>query len=170
MKHYRYLVIVALLITLLSAQFPTLAQNDAPLVLARVPLSAAAELPIYAELKDATGTAYALVRTSRAMLQSSAAPYQILDVASAETRYLVALERRPGARMQALALANVIYDDGRAGRDPGAGRRAERGRLRALLAAGSAARDDDPRPPGGDDDLFAAGRRDDRPSHAIGSL
>ncbi len=113
MKHYRYLVIVALLITLLSAQFPTLAQNDAPLVLARVPLSAAAELPIYAELEDATGTAYALVRTSRAMLQSSAAPYQILDVASAETRYLVALERRPGARMQAPALANVIYDDGR---------------------------------------------------------
>ncbi|MBI5441749.1 MAG: M28 family peptidase, partial [Deltaproteobacteria bacterium] len=90
-------------------------QADSPRFLARFPVEgslAAVPFPVYAHLQAADGTEYALVLASagRLALDTRAVP---LGPATSAGEFVVALERRPGARRLAAALAEVLFDDGR---------------------------------------------------------
>lgn len=99
------------------------AQSDDVPVLARIDLSDAAQardllagvydLPVYAHLQDAAGRDYALVIAPQARLEQSGLSYRILDADARGGEYVLALERRPGARAGAARFVNVLYDDGR---------------------------------------------------------
>jgi hypothetical protein len=96
--------------------------GDVP-VLARIDLTDAAQarnlltgvynLPVYAHLQDAAGRDYALVIAPQARLEQSGLSYRILDADARGGEYVLALERRPGARASAAQSVNVLYDDGR---------------------------------------------------------
>ncbi len=85
--------------------------------LLRIELRGALEdlgLPIHAHLRGADGTEYVLVRATPARVQSLGIEYIVLDPASSvDTEYLIALERRPGARERVAENFDTILDDGR---------------------------------------------------------
>lgn len=105
----------ALLAALLLASATPGASAEAPLVLARVPAGvslADAPLPVHARLTGADGAEYALVLASAdglALARNAA----VLSPAVRASEFVVARERRPGARLQAATLAQVLFDDGR---------------------------------------------------------
>jgi protocatechuate 3,4-dioxygenase beta subunit len=91
------------------------AQSEPP-ILARVEVTGVVDdlgLPVYAHLQDAAGNDYALVIAPLSQLDLSAAGYTVLDPEMDGTPYLIALERRPGARPRATQVVNVLHDDGR---------------------------------------------------------
>ena len=68
-------------------------------------------LPVHAVLQDAGGVDYVLVLApAESGLALGAA---VVDAHAADTGYLVALERRPGAREAAATAIPVLLDDGR---------------------------------------------------------
>ena len=95
------------------------AQSPASDVLARIDVTGMLndiDLPVYAHLQGADGVEYALVIASTAELQASGQPFTVLHQPTApagERRYLIALERIEGARLQAAGLVDVLLDDGR---------------------------------------------------------
>ncbi len=113
MKRY-WLVLISLLIFLLSGSVAR-AQTPEALVLARVEWTRAAQasLPIYALLRDAAGDDYALVITSLARLQSASVAYRMLDMNAIAGDYVIAVERRPGARAAVAQRVTVLLDDGK---------------------------------------------------------
>jgi hypothetical protein len=91
------------------------ASSTASLVLARmeVPVSLTQlNLAVYADLMDGAGKYYALVIGPPAQL-SLAGSFIVIDEYLPGIRYLIARERRPGARIQAASVAAILYDDGR---------------------------------------------------------
>lgn len=73
-------------------------------------------IPIHAHLLDAAGQEYVLTLVSEQTLQQRQLSYRVLDAVAAlkpDEWYLLAYERRQGARQQASAFATVLYDDGR---------------------------------------------------------
>ena len=87
-----------------------------PQVLARVEIAGTSDLfdlPIYAHLQDATGRDYALVIASLSRLQQADVSYRIVDGDALGATYILALERRSGARQRAAQSFAVLYDDGR---------------------------------------------------------
>jgi hypothetical protein len=88
---------------------------DAP-VLARVEWSGAPvpTLPVYALIRDAAARDYALVLAPLNHLRQSGARYRVLDANGARPEdYVIARERRAGARTQAARQLAVLDDDGR---------------------------------------------------------
>jgi PKD repeat protein len=71
------------------------------------------DLPIYAHLQDAAGRDYVLTLASLSRLEQAGVSYRILDSDARGVTYIIALERRPGARQQATQQISVLYDDGR---------------------------------------------------------
>jgi len=91
------------------------ASPSAPAVLARVPSGGSLDdgsLPVYAQLRGADGVEYALtfVPAERLALASAA---RVLATAGSPEEFVVALERRAGARARASSIADVVLDDGR---------------------------------------------------------
>ena len=86
-----------------------------PLVLARVEMTEAMTraLPVYAQLQDAAGKEYAVVLAPRAQVEATGAPYRGFETAARASDYVIARERRRGARANAARWAPVVYDDGR---------------------------------------------------------
>lgn len=122
----------ALLAALLLTAAPQ-APAASPLVLARVPVDgpiASVPLPVHAHLAGVDGTEYALVLAfpERLALVSRAVA---LAPAAAASEFVVARERRPGARRLAPDLAEVLFDDGRQ-----VVARADEGQAEALALAG----------------------------------
>lgn len=73
-------------------------------------------IPIHAHLQDATGQEYVLTFASEQTLQQRQVSYRVLDAMTAlkpDEWYLLAYERRQGARQRAAAFATVLYDDGK---------------------------------------------------------
>ncbi|MBK9964465.1 MAG: Zn-dependent exopeptidase M28 [Holophagales bacterium] len=106
---------LALYATLLLGASAPGAAAVSPLVLARVPVEgslAGVSLPVHALLVGADGAEYALVLSSAERLALTPRALALGPAASAR-EFVVALERRPGARRQAPALAEVLFDDGR---------------------------------------------------------
>jgi hypothetical protein len=71
------------------------------------------DLPVYADLVDGAGKYYALVITSPERLQKAGGSFLALDDYLPGTRYLIARQRRPGARLRAALATGVLLDDGR---------------------------------------------------------
>lgn len=70
-------------------------------------------LPVYAHLVDQSGSEYALVITPVEQLYISGLVYQTIDFYADPGSYLLALERRKGAREEAARQFEVLFDDGR---------------------------------------------------------
>ena len=83
-------------------------------VLARVELGAEwPDLPLFAVLQDPSGADYALVVAPLARLEESGTSFRVLDQNVRAGDYVIALERRPGARSLAWQDFPVVFDDGR---------------------------------------------------------
>ena len=109
----RHLALLPVLL-LLSVAAPRIAAGS-PLVLARVPVDrslADVPLPVLAHLRTADGTEYALVLAPAERLALLTRAVTLAPAASAG-EFVVARERRSGARRQAAGLAEVLFDDGR---------------------------------------------------------
>ena len=106
----------ALLAWLVVAAPAGAAESAAPL-LARIDVSgslAAFPLPVHAQLRDAAGRDYLLVRAAAADLEASGWDFQILDADAAGTDYVLAFEFRKGARAAAAQTGfQIVHDDGR---------------------------------------------------------
>ena len=70
-------------------------------------------LPVYAHLRDATGNEYALVITPVEHLYTAGLVYRTIDTEAIPGTYLLALERRKGAREAAAQRFEILLDDGR---------------------------------------------------------
>ena len=108
------LILVSLLLGSMGQTLVLGAQPE-PLVLARVEVTDGVDalgLPVYAHLQDAAGNEYALVITPVSQLDQAGVDYRILDTEASGSAYVVALERRPGARQQAAQVVAVLLDDG----------------------------------------------------------
>lgn len=111
---FAVLCLMLLLLTM-AVWTPEPAFSAEPMVLARVEVPgsiAELNLPVYADLLDGAGKYYALVIATPARLTMTGA-FQTIDEYLPGTRYLIARERRTGARMQAASTGKVLYDDGR---------------------------------------------------------
>jgi hypothetical protein len=107
---------LALLLALSAGWAPGAAFASEPLALARVEVPDSLlklNLPVYADLTDGAGRPYALVIATTSQLTATGASFQALDEYRPGTRYLIARERRPGARAQAASAVKILYDDGR---------------------------------------------------------
>jgi len=103
--------IIGLLSLLAGRAVPQIGETP---VLARVELGAIfPALPLQAILQDAQGRDYALVIAKASRLRSSGANYRVLEANARASDYMIALERRPGARQVAALLFQVLEDDGR---------------------------------------------------------
>jgi hypothetical protein len=69
-------------------------------------------LPVFCDLIDGAGRYYALVIATQEDLKTAGVDFRVIDEYLPGTRYLIALERRPGARKQAAPAVRVLYDDG----------------------------------------------------------
>ncbi len=69
-------------------------------------------LPIYAHLRDARDQEYVLTIASPGELEGLGQPYQVLDTVTAGATYVIALERRQGARAAAASRFQLLMDDG----------------------------------------------------------
>ncbi len=97
----------------LAVPSPTTGSSE-PLALMRVDLAtpvAKLGLPVRAVLRDRAGVTYALVLAPASVGKPLGA--RVLDEDSAGARYLIALERREGARAEAARRFPVLLDDGR---------------------------------------------------------
>ena len=84
-------------------------------VLARVEVSGSLSdigLPVYADFLDSRGNYYALTIAARGQLQSAGLSFHVIDEYLPGNRYLIARERRPGARSRVAQEARVLHDDG----------------------------------------------------------
>jgi len=108
------LLLASSLIFLFTASAARAQTFDAP-ILTRVAWASAvrAALPIYAQLRDATGAESALVIASLARLQTAGVAYEVLDTDARAGNYVIAAERRPGARARAASLVTILHDDGK---------------------------------------------------------
>ncbi len=109
-----WLILVSLLLGSMGQTLVLGAQPE-PLVLARVEVTDGVDalgLPVYAHLQDAAGKEYALVIAPVSQLDQAGVDYRILDTEASGSAYVVALERRVGARQQAAQVVNVLLDDG----------------------------------------------------------
>ncbi len=73
-------------------------------------------IPIHAHLLDAAGQEYVLTLVSEQTLQQRQLSYRVLDAVTTlkpDEWYLLAYERRQGARQRAAAFVTVLYDDGK---------------------------------------------------------
>lgn len=70
-------------------------------------------VPIYAHLRDTLGQEYVLTIASLGELDGLMRPYQVLDTVADGTTYIMALERRQGARRAAALRFQLLMDDGR---------------------------------------------------------
>lgn len=70
------------------------------------------KLPVFSDLIDGAGKYYALTIATQSQLQMAGVSFRTIDEYLPGTRYLIALERRPGARMQAALETTILYDDG----------------------------------------------------------
>jgi hypothetical protein len=70
-------------------------------------------LPVYAHLCDGNGNEYALVITPVEHLNISGLAYRTIDTEAIPGTYLLALERRKGAREAAAQRFEILFDDGR---------------------------------------------------------
>jgi PKD repeat protein len=85
-------------------------------VLARIDVAGNIEdlgIPIHADLVDSSGQEYLLTIAAPATLEHLKERVRILDPAAEGKRYLIALERRGGARRDASSKVKVLHDDGR---------------------------------------------------------
>ncbi len=92
------------------------ASADPPRCLARVEVDRPLDqlkVPVYAHLVGGDGGEYALVKAPVAALRAAGLAYRILDDVAADSGYLLALERLPGARQQAARRYRPLHDDGR---------------------------------------------------------
>jgi len=123
MKHMKKATVLKLLGWLILAslllgstgQTLVLGAQPEPLMLARVEVTDGVDalgLPVYAHLQDAAGKEYALVIAPVSQLDQAGVDYRILDTEASGSAYVVALERRPGARQQAAQVVDVLLDDG----------------------------------------------------------
>ena len=106
-------LMVAALLLLLASAPP--AAGDAPVALLRVDLEGPVTglgLPVHALLQDAEGRDYALVLAPPAEAPARRSTVLDPDAASAPG-WIIALERRPGAREAAASRFGVLMDDGR---------------------------------------------------------
>jgi len=106
---------LAALASLLLAVAAPRGEAEPARFLARIPVDgslSAVPFPVAAHLKGADGTEYALVLASAGRLALDARAVALAPATNAG-EFVVALERRPGARRQAAALAEVLFDDGR---------------------------------------------------------
>ena len=97
----------------LAEQFPASAGFQ---VLARVEVPGSLkdlDLPVYADLVDGAGKYYVLVIAPPDHLHKAGVAFQALDEYLPGTRYLIARERRPGARLRVALETSVLHDDGR---------------------------------------------------------
>ncbi|MEW5718335.1 MAG: hypothetical protein AB1817_06910, partial [Chloroflexota bacterium] len=116
MRHSIKRIVLLLSLLALSAGIASAAQVAVGPVLARVELTGAPTpaLPTYARLRDTNNRDYALVVAPVSQLQQSGAIYRVLDAnASRASDYVIARERRAGARAQAARQFTVLSDDGR---------------------------------------------------------
>ncbi len=89
---------------------------EAGVQLARVDLRGPASdfpLPVLAQLQDASGRDYLLVKAEAGQLESSGWSFRILDDNAESADYILAYEFRPGARAAARKRFDVVHDDGR---------------------------------------------------------
>jgi hypothetical protein len=117
-----YVLLLAALLVI-GFSIPSLAQAECPLqgkadqpLLARLDrpdIAQRLDLPTYAHLQDAAGQEYVLVIAPRSSLDRAGPPYRALETAARGSDYVIARERRPGARAQAPAHVVVLLDDGR---------------------------------------------------------
>ncbi len=107
------ILLIALLVG--SAGISVAAQTAEPLVLARVEMATAltGALPVYALAQDAAGKEYAVVLAPHTQVRASGASYRVFETAARASDYVIARERRAGARANAALYASVVYDDGR---------------------------------------------------------
>jgi hypothetical protein len=104
-----------LLLLTMAGWAPEPTASEEPMVLARVEVPGSLlelNLPVYADLLDGAGQYYALVIATPAQVKMTGA-FRVIDAYLPGTRYLIARERRAGARMQAASMVKVLYDDGR---------------------------------------------------------
>ncbi len=85
-------------------------------VLARVEVFGSPEalgVPVAMLLTDTARREYALVKQTPAALAAAGLSFRVLDPSLAPSGYLVGLERRSGARLEAAARYRILLDDGR---------------------------------------------------------
>ena len=70
-------------------------------------------LPVFSDQIDGARKHYALAIATQAQLQMAGVSFRVIDEYLPGTRYLIALERRDGARTRAALATTVLYDDGR---------------------------------------------------------
>ena len=88
-----------------------------PPVLARVEVPGKLQdilnLPVYTGLVDGSGVYYALVITTRSQLNAAGVTYRVIDESPPGTDYLLASSENPDDYLEAVKVANVLYNDGR---------------------------------------------------------
>jgi hypothetical protein len=89
-----------------SAGFQVLARVEVPGSLGDI------NLPLFSDLIDGAGRYYAFAIATQDQLQKTGVSFCAIDEYIPGTRYLIALERRPGARIRAALETRVLYDDG----------------------------------------------------------
>jgi len=110
---FRSVAAVSIGLALLAAAPLTPQTGESP-VLARVELGRVwPDLPLSAVLQDGAGRDYALAVAARPRLISSGAVFRVLDANATASDYVIALERRAGARRAAARAVTVLEDDGR---------------------------------------------------------
>jgi hypothetical protein len=104
-------LLIALIVLFAGRAVPQIGESP---VLARVELGAVLpDLPFHAILQDSAGRDYALVIAGRSLLTSSGVAFRVLESNARAADYVIALERRPGARQVAALLFQVLEDDSR---------------------------------------------------------
>ncbi len=108
-------IVLFLLIPALVAVQGSAARAEGPALL-RIDLDGPPEelgIPVYAHLRSAEGEEYVLTRATPAEAEAAGLSYTVLDADAADAEYLIALERRPGARARAGRELGTLLDDGR---------------------------------------------------------
>ena len=105
----------ALMVLLAGAAATAGAESGSP-VLARIdvpgPVSSC-PLPVHAQLRDASGQDYILVKASASELETCGWSHRILDADAEAAAYVLAVEFRRGARAAAKGSFRIVHDDGR---------------------------------------------------------
>ena len=112
-KQHSLFASICLGLTLLGS---AAAANGAEAWLARVDVAgpvAALDLPVYAWQSDAAGVEYLLVIAPPAQVAARGWRYTVLDTNANAPEYVIARERRAGARTQAAKRFHTLLDDGK---------------------------------------------------------
>ena len=117
LPHIRSAAGLAALLVWFAGAVPAGAAESAPPRLARIDVPgpiATFPLPVFAQLQDAAGQDYVLVRAADADLAQSGWSFRVLDSAAAAATYVLAYEFRTGARtVAAQGGFQIVHDDGR---------------------------------------------------------